>query len=133
MSRKIFVNLPVKDLLASTEFYRALGFEQNQQFSDENAACIVISDDIFVMPLVEKFFATFTKRQVADASAHTETILGLSADSRDEVKDLVHTALAAGGQPANDPIDQSPMYGWSFADPDGHLWEVISMEPSAVQ
>lgn len=133
MPRKIFVNLPVKDLRASTDFYTALGFGQNMRYSDENASCIVISDDVVVMLLVEKFFSTFTTRQIADTSTHTEAILALSAESRSEVDTVVNRALAAGGKPATEPKEEGPMYGWSFADPDGHLWEIIWMDPSAVQ
>lgn len=132
MGRKIFVNLPVKDLRAATNFYRSLGFAHNTCFSDENASCIVVSEDIFVMLLVEKFFSVFTTKQIADASTHTEAILALSADSREDVDAMVKRALESGGQPANDPIDQGQMYGWSFHDPDGHLWELLWMDPQAV-
>lgn len=133
MSRKVFVNLPVEDLRATTEFWKALGFEFNPQFSDDNAACLVFSDDGYAMLLTEPFFKSFTKKEIVDAATHTEAIICLSADSRDEVDELVSKAIAAGGQPANDPIEQDGfMYGSSFQDPDGHHWEVLWMDPAAM-
>lgn len=131
-SRKIFVNLPVSDLSKSVDFFTQLGFEFNPQFTDENATCMIISDEAFVMLLVEDFFKTFTKKQLCDSTTHAEAIVALSAESREQVDDLVNKALAAGGQPANDPMDQGFMYGWSFQDIDGHQWEVFYMDPSAV-
>ncbi|TDC12983.1 glyoxalase [Streptomyces sp. 8K308] len=133
MATKIFVNLPVKDLERAKEFYVGLGYAVNPQFSDENAACLVISDEIFVMLLVEPFFKNFTRKDIADATASTEAIVALSADSRAEVDELVDRALAAGGRPTMDPMEMDGMYGRSFQDPDGHQWEVIWMDPSAVQ
>src|SRR5687768_17470032 len=99
MSTSIFVNLAVKDLQRSTAFYEALGYTRNEQFSDQNAACIVISDQIYVMLLVEEFFSTFTDKEIVDANAATEAILALSADSKAEVDALLDRALAAGGKP----------------------------------
>ncbi len=93
---------------------------------------MIVDDEAFVMLLVEDFFKTFTNKQLCDPKTDTEAIVALSADSRDQVDDIVNKALAAGGQPANDPMDQGFMYGWSFQDIDGHLWEVIWMDPSAV-
>ncbi|MPZ67277.1 MAG: glyoxalase/bleomycin resistance/extradiol dioxygenase family protein [Pseudonocardiaceae bacterium] len=133
MSRKIFVNLPVKNLTKSVDFFSRLGFEFNPQFTDENATAMIISEEAFVMLLVEDFYKSFTTKQIADTATHSEAILAISADSRDEVDDLVNKALAAGGQPANDPMDEGPMYGWSFHDLDGHLWEVMYMDPSALE
>jgi predicted lactoylglutathione lyase len=133
MPTMIFVNLPVKDLARSREFYGKLGYSFNDQFSDENAICVVISDTIFLMLLVEPFFKTFTKKEIANASGVTEAILALSTDSREAVDELVDKALAAGGAPSNDPDDQGFMYSRSFQDPDGHLWEVIWMDPSTVE
>ena len=132
MSRKIFVNLPVKNLDDSVAFFTKLGFEFNPQFTDEHATCMVLSDEAFVMLLVEDFFTTFTTKAVCDSATHIEAILALSASSREEVDDLVGNALAAGGQPAGDPVDQGFMYGWSFQDLDGHVWEVIWMDMAAV-
>jgi predicted lactoylglutathione lyase len=125
------VNLPVRDLRVSRQFFSALGFEFNPQFTDDKAACMMISDDAYVMLLGEDFYRTFTKKRVVDPSTHNEVIIALSAASRAEVNDLVHSALAAGGQPSNEPIQDGPMYGWSFQDVDGHMWELIYMDPSA--
>jgi uncharacterized protein len=131
-SRKIFVNLPVSDLGKSVDFFTQLGFEFNPQFTDENATCMIVGDDAFVMLLVEDFFRTFTTKEICDPTMQTETIIALSADSREEVDEIVNRALAAGGQPSSEPMDQGFMYGRSFQDLDGHLWEVIYMDPGAV-
>jgi len=133
MSTEIFVNLPVKDLGKSIDFFTALGFSFNPQFTDENAGCLVISDDIYAMLLVESFFKSFTKKDIADATKTTEAIVALGVESRERVDELVDKALAAGGLPSNDTNDQGFMYGRSFQDPDGHLWEVFYMDPAAVQ
>jgi uncharacterized protein len=133
MSTKIFVNLPVKDLEKSKRFYTALGYSFNPQFTDENAGCLVISDDIYAMLLVEPFFKNFTKKAIADATTSTEAIVALGVESRDQVDELADKALAAGGQPANDPMDHGFMYSRSFQDLDGHIWEIIYMDPAAVQ
>ena len=130
MSRMIFVNLPVRDLLASVNFFTRLGFEFNQQFSDEQATCMVLSDQACVMLLVRPYFATFTRKAVADAST-TEAILAVSAKSREEVDALVDRALALGGRVVKEPMDQGVMYGRSFYDLDGHAWEVMWMDPHA--
>jgi predicted lactoylglutathione lyase len=130
---KIFVNLPVKDLDKSMDFFTTLGFSFNQQFCDENAACVVISDDIYAMLLVEPFFTSFTKKEIVDATKGTEAILALGVESRQRVDELVEKAIAAGGLPSNDPIDQGFMYGRSFQDLDGHMWEVMYMDPAEVQ
>ena len=94
---------------------------------------MIVNDQAFVMLLVEGRFKDFTKKSICDATTQTEAILALSADSREQVDDLVNRVLAAGGQPSNDPMDEGPMYGWSFQDLDGHLWEVVWMEPSALE
>ncbi len=133
MPRMIFVNLPVKDLKASTAFYESLGFSKNSQFSDDNASSMVISDTIYVMLLTEPFFKGFTKKDIADSSASTEAIIALSEDSRDAVDELTDKALAAGGQTAIDPQDHGFMYSRSFYDLDGHHWEVFWMDPSAIE
>ncbi|GIP37852.1 extradiol dioxygenase [Paenibacillus sp. J31TS4] len=129
---KIFVNLPVKDLDRSVAFFSKLGFSFNPHFTDENATCMVIHDNIFVMLLVESFFQTFTKKPIADASRGTEVIVALSTASREQVDELADKALAAGGSVSNDPVDHGFMYTRSFQDPDGHLWEVFHMDPNAV-
>ncbi len=132
MSRTLFVNLPVADLTKSVEFFTALGFSFNPQFTDERAACMVVGDEAYVMLLAEPFFASFTSKRIADTSDVTEAIFCLSAESRDDVDDLVRTALAQGGEPAAPPMSDGPMYGWSFLDLDGHHWEVMWMDPVAV-
>jgi uncharacterized protein len=133
MSRKIFVNLPVRDLQKSMAFFAKLGFEFNPRFTDEKAACMVLSSEGYVMLLSEPFFRTFTRREVADTSKHTEVLLALSCSSRAEVDDLVKRAVASGGQHAMEPQDHGFMYAWSFYDPDGHHWEVLWMDPAAAQ
>jgi len=133
MSTQIFVNLPVKDLQRSVDFFTALGFSFDPRFTDENATCLIIDEDhIYAMLLTHDFFKNFTKKQIADATSSTEAILALSTDSREAVDDLVDKALASGGSAANEPDDQGFMYSRSFQDPDGHIWEVLSMDMSAV-
>jgi len=126
----IFVNLPVQDLDKSVAFFTELGFDFNAAFTDENATCMVVSEQAFVMLLVRPFFATFTRKEVADASV-TETTVGLSAGSREEVDALVDRALALGGTAVTPPQDEGYMYGRSFYDLDGHLWDFIWMDPAA--
>jgi uncharacterized protein len=130
--RKIFVNLAVRDLKKSMDFFRTLGFEFNPKFTDEKAACMVVSDEAYVMLLTQPFFKTFTKREPCDTTKHTEGLFGLSCGSRAEVDALVKKAIAAGGKQAMDPQDHGFMYGWSFYDLDGHHWEVFWMDPKAV-
>jgi uncharacterized protein len=132
-SRKIFVNLAVHDLEKSKRFFTALGFEFNPRFTDDKAACMVVGPDAYVMLLREPFFRTFTKNDICDTSRHTEGLFALSCESRSEVDEMVRTALANGGRPAMDPTDHGFMYGWSFYDPDGHHWEVLWMDPAAIQ
>ncbi|MFJ4961105.1 Glyoxalase-like domain protein [Streptomyces sp. ADI96-02] len=133
MPQMIFVNLPVKDLETTKGFFAKLGYGINPQFSDDSAACLVISDTIFAMLMSEPRFKDFTKKDVADAERTTEVILCLSADSREKVDEIADAALAAGGFPANDPQDMGFMYGRSFQDPDHHIWEVMWMDPAAVE
>lgn len=129
----IFVNLPVKDLNRSVEFFTKLGYTFNAQFTDEKATCMVISDTIYVMLLVEEFFKTFTNKDLADATKSTEVIVSLSAESREEVDTLVRKAVEAGATTIKEPIDQDFMYGHGFQDLDGHLWETMWMDQAAVQ
>ncbi|MBW7456198.1 VOC family protein [Paenibacillus sepulcri] len=129
---KIFVNLPVKDLNKSVDFFSTIGFEFNPQFTDENATCMIVSENIFVMLLVESFYKTFTTKEIADTAKSTEVIVALSAASKDKVDEIVNRALAAGGTPSNDPVDLGFMYQWSFQDLDGHLWEFVHMDENAV-
>jgi predicted lactoylglutathione lyase len=131
MSRMIFVNVPVKDLQRSVEFFTALGFEFNPQFTDENATCMVINDDAAVMLLVEDFYRTFTTKQVADASQVSEVLIGISAATREEVDQLVDAAVAAGASEAGEPIQMDGMFQRAFHDLDHHKWEVIWMDPAA--
>ena len=122
MSRLIFINLPVKDLQRSMDFFKALGFAHNPQFTDETGACIVISDVIHVMVLTEEKFRSFSPNPVSDARATTEVLIALSCSSREEVDDLFSKALTAGGNAYREPQEHGFMYGQSFQDPDGHVW-----------
>jgi hypothetical protein len=132
--RKIFVNLAVRDLEASSkEFFSPLGFSFNPKFTDDNAACMIVNDEAFVMLLGQPFFRSFTKREICDTSRYTESLLAVSCGSRMEVDDLVKKAVAAGRQHAMEPQDHGFMYGWSFYDLDGHHWEVFWMDPKAAQ
>ena len=133
MARKIFVNLAVRDLQKSMEFFSTLGFTFNKQFTDDKAACMIISDDAFVMLLSEPFFKSFTRREACDTTRANEALLALSCSSRAEVDEIVRKAIDAGGKHAMDPQDHGFMYGWSFYDLDGHHWEVLWMDPNAIQ
>lgn len=132
MATKIFVNLPVKDLDKSIAFFTKLGFTFNPQFTDENATCMIVSDDIFVMLLVEPYFKTFTKKEISNATKSTEVILCLSADSKEKVNEMVNKAVEAGGVTPNQLNDQGWMYQWGFQDLDGHLWEIAYMDQTAI-
>ena len=125
---KIFVNLPVKDLNKSIQFFTKLGFTFNPQFTDKNATCMIVNENIFVMLLIERFFKTFTKKDITDSTKNTEVIVALSVDSKEKVDTIVKKAIAAGGKTSNKPTDQGFMYGWSFQDLDGHLWEILYMD-----
>jgi predicted lactoylglutathione lyase len=131
MATKIFVNLPVKDLNKSKEFFTKIGFSINPQFTDETAACVVISEDIFAMILTHEKFKEFTKKEIADATQTTEVLTCLSSDSKDKVNEMVDKAIAAGATEARDPMDYGFMYARSFNDPDGHIWEVMWMDMNA--
>ncbi|AUD03710.1 VOC family protein [Spirosoma pollinicola] len=132
MATKIFVNLPVKDLNKSVEFFTSLGYNFNPQFTDENATCMIISEDIYVMLLVEEYFKSFTKKEIADTKISAESIICLSAESREGVDEWVSKAVSAGATTPNEPQDQGLMYGHGFQDLDGHLWEIMYMDPSAI-
>ena len=131
--RKMFVNLAVRDLKKSMDFFRKLGFEFNPKFTDDKAACMIINEKAYVMLLGEPFFKTFTKRQLCDTTKQTEGLFALSCESRAEVDEMVKKAVAGGGKHAMDPQDHGFMYGWSFYDLDGHHWEVMWMDPKAAQ
>ena len=132
MPKHIYVNLHVKDLERSIAFFTKLGYAFNPQFTDEKAACLIISDTIFVMLLVEPFFESFTKKPVCDTSNSIEAIMGLSTESREAVDEIVEKAIAAGGISPNPPYDHDFMYGRGFTDLDGHQWEYMFMEAAAV-
>jgi predicted lactoylglutathione lyase len=131
MIRKIFVNLPIRDMERSQAFFRALGFDFEPRFTNEQGACLVITEDIYAMLLVEPFFQGFTKLPIADARKTTEVLIALSCDSREEVSDLVRRAVEAGGTTPNAAVDHGFMFQHGFADPDGHQWEVFWMDPNA--
>lgn len=133
MSTKIFVNVPVKDLEISMAFFTAIGFTINPQFTDETAACVVISEDIYAMILTHAKFKEFTTKEIADAAKTSEVIIALSLDSKEKVNELVNTALRSGATVANEPLDYGFMYTRSFNDPDGHIWEFFWMDPAKIQ
>ena len=133
MSKEIFVNLPVRDLETSKAFFAALGFTFNPQFTDENAACMVISEHNFAMLLKEEYFKSFATKPVADAHASTEVLIALSLDSEAAVDDMVAKAVKAGGREPRPKQDHGFMVQRTFEDPDGHTWEPFWMDPSHVQ
>lgn len=130
-SKNIFVNLPVKDVNKSTNFFKELGFEFNPQFSDETASCMIIYDNIYAMIMVEERFKGFTKKEIVDTTTSAEAIFCLSAESREQVDELVNKALSSGGKSYSDPQDHGFMYVWGFQDIDGHIWEIAYMDESA--
>jgi len=129
--KQIFVNLPIKNMERSKAFFSALGFSFNPQFTNEQGACMVIGENIHAMLLSTPFFKTFVTKPVADAKTSTEVLVCLSCDSRAEVDALVARALAAGGSAPRPPQDHGFMYGHGFEDPDGHVWELVYMDPAA--
>lgn len=134
MTKMIFVNLPVSDLARSTAFYEAIGFEKNDKFSNDLASGMVWSDAIHVMLLTHDFWKTFTTKQIPDAHSSAQVLLCLSRDSKAEVDSIVADATAAGGKGDPTPTqDMGFMYGRSFEDPDGHIWEVMWMDPAAAE
>ncbi|NTV41714.1 MAG: VOC family protein [Syntrophobacteraceae bacterium] len=132
MTTKIFVNLPVKDLKRSMEFFTELGYQFNAQFTDETAACMIVSEDIYIMLLTHPKFKEFTPKAICDATKSTEVLVCLSCESREKVDNLVRKAVAAGGTTYAEPKDYGFMYQQGFQDLDGHIWELIYMEPSAI-
>ena len=133
MTRKLFVNIAVEDLDRSVDFFTKLGFSFDARFTDESATCMLVGEDAYVMLLVRQRFQDFTKKEIVDSTRQTEAILALSAESREDVDQLADKALASGGAPANDPMEMDFMYGRSFHDPDGHLWEVFWMNMAVVE
>jgi len=132
MATQIFVNLPVKDLNKSKEFFEKLGFSFNPQFTNDQGACLIIGENIFAMLLIEPFFKTFTKKEIADAKKTTEALIAIDAESRQSVDEMVRKAVEAGGSTYRDADDHGWMYAHSFADPDGHQWEVLYMDKSKI-
>lgn len=128
MATKVFINLPVRNLDKSMDFFNNLGFTFNRQFTDEKAACMAVSDNIFVMLLTNSHFQTFTGKEICDATKVTEVLIALDTGSRDEVKEMVRKAQASGGHIYADPQDHGWMYQHSFADLDGHQWEIVYMD-----
>lgn len=130
MSKKIFINLPVSDLKKSMDFYSAIGFTNNPQFTDETAACMVLTDEIFVMLLTHAKFKEFTKKEIGNTVKTASVINSLSVDSNKEVNSMIEKALKAGGKESNEAKDYGFMQQRSFEDLDGHLWEVVYMDLS---
>jgi len=133
MATQIFVNLPVKDLKKSIEFFTSLGYTFNKQFTDEKAGCLVISETIFAMLLMEPFFKSFTDREICDTSKANEALIALSTESRKDVDDLVDKAVKAGAKEPKPAQDHGFMYSRGFQDLDGHVWEALYMDPSHIQ
>lgn len=133
MTKNIFVNLCVQDLNRSMEFFKQLGFTFNPQFTDDTAACMVIADNIFAMLITPTRFASFTKKQIVDAHTSTEVLTALSCESKAEVDEMMQKVLAAGGKKFRDTEDMGFMYGRSFEDLDGHVWELFWMDPAHIQ
>ncbi len=132
MVTKVFINLPVKDLAASMDFFSKLGFSFNEQFTNEQAACLQVSDTVSVMLLVEEFFQTFTRKEIVDATKMTEVLTALLVESREAVDVLLEKALEAGAEEGSEAQDRGFMYSRSFEDPDGHIWEIFFMDENAV-
>ncbi|HEV2078312.1 MAG TPA: VOC family protein [Allosphingosinicella sp.] len=132
MAHKIFVNLPVADLPTASAFYEAIGAVNEPRFTNDQAACMVLSDTIFVMLLTHPFFQGFTDKKIADAHDTCQVLLCISRDSRDAVDTIAERALAAGGRETRPPQDRGMMYGRSFEDPDGHVWETMWMDAQAI-
>lgn len=129
MAKQIFINLPVKDLNRSMEFYSKLGYTFNPQFTDEKAACMLVGENIFCMLVVESYFSTFTEKEIIDAHKQVETLIALSAEDRAEVDDHISKVAEAGGK----VLDKTQDYGWmyyrAYQDLDGHHWEIVYMDP----
>jgi len=130
MAKQIFINLPVKDLKKTMTFFKKLGFTFNMQFTDDKAACMIIGENIYAMLLLEKFFKTFTNKEIADAKKTTEVLIAIDAESRQSVDEMIRKAVEAGGLTYRNPQDNGWMYGHSFADLDGHQWEVLYLDES---
>ncbi len=132
MASKVFLNLAVKDLKRSIDFFTKLGFSFNPQFTDEQATCMIVGDNIFAMLVIEQRFKDFTKKEICNAHKNTEVLIAIDADSREKVDEMVKTAVDAGGSIYMEPQDHGWMYGHSFADLDGHQWEIMYLDESAI-
>jgi predicted lactoylglutathione lyase len=132
MVKQIFINLPVKDLKKTMSFFEKLGFTFNMQFTDDKAACMIIGENIYAMLLLDKFFKTFTNKEIADAKKSTEVLIAIDAESKYAVDEMIRKAVEAGGSTYRNPQDDGWMYGHSFADLDGHQWEVLYMDESQI-
>jgi predicted lactoylglutathione lyase len=132
MASKIFINLAVKDLKKSIDFFATLGFSFNPQFTDEQATCMIIGENIFAMLVTEQRFKDFTKKEICNANKNTEVLLAMDAESKEKVDEMVKNAVDAGGSIYIEPQDHGWMYGHSFADLDGHQWEIFYMDESAI-
>lgn len=133
MPDKIFVNFPVKNLTTSIEFFRGLGFEFDPQFTDDNATCMIVNDNIFVMLLTETYFKNFTSKQLCNTRTDIETLVALSCASRDEVNQLVERGVSLGGREPREAMDHGFMFQRTLEDLDGHTWELFYMDPSHLQ
>jgi uncharacterized protein len=133
MARMLFPNLPVQDLDRSVAFFTGLGFEFDPRFTDDTATAMIVNEQATVMLLTREKFEEFTTKELVDATRQTETIISLSADSREDVDAFADKALATGGSPAQEPMDLGFMNGRSFQDPDGHHWEIFWMDPAALE
>ncbi len=132
MTRQMFVNLPVKNLDKSVEFFTKLGFTFNPQYTDENATCMIVGESSFVMLLMEPFFRTFITKDICDTARHVEVITAISSNDRADVDDMVTKAIAAGGGTPREVLDYGFMYNRAFTDLDGHIWEVFWMDPNGM-
>jgi len=132
MANHIYVNLPVKDLKRSMRFFEQIGFSFNPQFTDDNAACLVIGENIFAMLIKESYFKTFTRKEICEATKYTEVLLAIDVDSREKVDEMVRLAVDAGAVLYDEPQDHGWMYCHSFADLDGHQWEIMYADPSQI-
>lgn len=131
MATQIFLNLPVKDLNKSVAFFTALGYRFNAQFTNEQATCMIVGDTIFVMLLVEPFFKGFIEKEIADTTKTTEALIGISIDSKAKIDEMVNTVVNSGGK-ALKKTDEGWMYSWAYEDLDGHIWELIWMDPAGM-
>lgn len=131
-AKQIYINLPVKDLKKSIAFFKKVGFEFNDMFTNDESAALIIGDNIFAMLSTEEKYKTFTPKAIADTAATTEVILAITADSKEQVDEIVNRALEAGGSKFTDSVDHGFMYYGSFQDVDGHAWEVLYMDQNAI-